>query len=288
MKTEFELFIGSITKATEEKLEEMLQDGNREIRTRRFKSLKVSITPDKVNKELLKKLKKNNVSTIELEVQSTNDYILRKCGYTYTKDDIKKATKMIKWNRFNVSFQVGIGLPESTRIDELNTARELSKLRPNSVRIYAMVVMKNSELADEYKKERYEPLTLNQAIERCKEVIYEFNRKHIKQISIVKQNELNTSEETEVIAGPYHEDFGQLVTDSIWYDSIVDKIKKFNIKVKKVKIEVNPKELPNIIGHDEENANKLKEFYDVEIKAEGNPDIKIGKSNITILEVYSN
>lgn len=288
MKPEFELYIGSLTGRDTKEQEEMLEEGNREIRTKRFKTLKVSIAPNLVDKELLKSLKKYNVSTIELEVQSTNDYILRRCGYTYTREDIKKARKMVKWRRFDVSFQVGIGLPDSTRIDELNTAKELAKLRPNRVRIYPMVVMKNTDLEEEYKKERYEPLTLNQAVERCKEVIYEFNRRHVKQISIVKQNELNESEETEIIAGPYHEEFGQLVTDSIWYDSIVDKIKKFNVKVKKVKIEVNPKELPNIIGHEEENANKLREFYDVEIKAEGNPDIKIGKSNITVLEVYSN
>lgn len=151
-----------------------------------------------------------------------------------------------------------------------------------------MVVVKNTSLEEEYNKENYEPLTLNQAIERSKEVVYEFNRRKVKQISIVKQNELNKSEETEVVAGPYHEEFGQMVTDSIWYDSIVEKIKKFNVKVKKVKIEVNPKDLPNILGYNEENANKLKEIYDVEIKAEGNPDIKIGKSQISILEVYSN
>ena len=29
-----------------------------------------------------------------------------------------------------------------------------------------------------------------------------------------------------MVIGPYHEAFGQLVEDSIWYDSIVDKIKK--------------------------------------------------------------
>ena len=288
MKPKFELFIGSLTRHSKKEQEHMLEDANREIRTKRFETIKVSISPNLIDKELLKMLKKYKVSTVELEVQSMNDYILRKCGYTYTKEEIKKATKMIKWNRLNVSFQIGVGLPDSTRIDELNTAKELAKLRPNAVRIYPMVVMKNTELVEEYKKERYEPLTLNQAIERCKEVIYELNRRHIKRISIVKQNELNKSAETEVIAGPYHNDFGQLVSDSIWYDSIVDKIKKFNVKVKKVKIEVNPKELPNIIGYESENANKLKEFYDVDIKAEGNPEIKIGKSNITILEVYSN
>ena len=151
-----------------------------------------------------------------------------------------------------------------------------------------MVVVKNTQLEEELKRGRYEPLNITQAVERCKDVIYEFNRKHIKQISIVKQKELNESEDTEIIAGPYHEEFGQLVTDSIWYDSIVEKIKKFNVKVKRVKIEVNPKELPNITGYKRENAEKLQEFYDVEIKAEGNPDIKIGKSKISILEVYSN
>ena len=99
----------------------------------------------------------------------------------------------------------------------------------------------------------------------------------MREISIVKQNELNKSEETEIVAGAYHEQFAQLVADSIWYDSIVDKIKAFNVKVKKVNIEVNPKELPNIYGHDNENAKKLQEYYDVEIKAEGNPDIKMRK-----------
>ena len=288
MKTTFELYIGSLTGYSKEEQEKILEEKNREIKTKRFKTLKIAIVPNLIEKDFLKMAKKFNVSTIELEVQSTNDYILRKCGYTYTKVNIKKASKTIKWNRLNVSFQVGIGLPDSTRIDELNTAKELSKLRPNSIRIYPMVVMKNTALAEDYKMKNYEPLTLNQAIERCKEVIYEFNRRRIKNISIVKQNELNESEETEIIAGPYHREFGQLVTDSIWYDSIVSKIKKFNVKVKKVKIEVNPKELPNIIGYEQENANKLKEIYDVEIKAEGNPEIKIGKSNISVLEVYSN
>ena len=47
--------------------------------------------------------------------------------------------------------------------------------------------------------------------------------------------------------GPFHKDFAQLVSDSIWYDSIVDKIKKCNVKVKKVNIEVNPKDLPSIL-----------------------------------------
>ncbi|MDE5830720.1 MAG: hypothetical protein K2H53_03460 [Clostridia bacterium] len=46
--------------------------------------------------------------------------------------------------------------------------------------------------------------------------------------------------------------------------------------------------MPNILGTEEENAKKLQEYYDVEIKPEGNPEIKLGKSKLTVLEVYSN
>ena len=53
------------------------------------------------------------------------------------------------------------------------------------------------------------------------------------------------SKESEVVAGPYHPAFGQLVEDSVWYDSIVDKIKKINDKVKEVKVKVNFVDLNN-------------------------------------------
>lgn len=285
MKLINEIYIGSLTGKSIEEQKEILEKF-RETNTK--DKIKISIEPQLINKILIKMLKEYNVTGIELEVQSTNGYILKRCGYIHTLDDIKKANKMIKWNRLKVSYQIGIGLPDSTKIDEQNTAKDIAKLRPNLVRIYPMLVVKNTELENEFNEGRYEPLTLNQAIERCKEAIYVFNQKKAKQISIIKQNELNKSEEKEIIAGPYHEEFTQLVADSIWYDSIVDKIKKFNVKVKKVNIEVNPKELPNIYGYEDENAKKLQEFYDVEIKAEGNPNIKPGQSKISVLEVYSN
>ena len=44
----------------------------------------------------------------------------------------------------------------------------------------------------------------------------------------------------------------------IWYDSVVDKIKKVNVKVKKVEVRVNPQDENSVIGHKRENINKLK------------------------------
>ncbi len=192
-----EIFIGSLTGKTEEEQREFLKNFREE---NRKDKLKISIMPNLVTKEFIKMLKQFGVTSVELEIQSTNGYILKKCGYSYTIEDIKKASKLIKWNRLKVSFQVGVGLPDSTKIDELNTAKDLSKLKPHLIRIYPMVVVKNTQLEEEFNKGYFEPLTLNQAIERCKELVYAFNRKKIKQINIIKQNDLNKSEEKEIIA----------------------------------------------------------------------------------------
>ena len=119
-----------------------------------------------------------------------------------------------------------IGLPESTEQDDINTAKALIKLKPKIVRIYPVLVIKGTELENEYKKGEYEPLTLNQAVERCKELCYLFGKKKIKVIRIGLQNtDSITSPDksnSEVVAGPYHETFRQLVESSIYYDIIVD------------------------------------------------------------------
>ena len=51
------------------------------------------------------------------------------------------------------------------------------------------MVVTGTKLAEEFKEGAYEPLNINQAIERCKEAIYVFNRKKIKQINIVRQRD---------------------------------------------------------------------------------------------------
>ena len=49
---------------------------------------KIVVNSNCEDSELLKIFKEYNVSTVELEAQSMNDYILRKCGYRYSKEDI--------------------------------------------------------------------------------------------------------------------------------------------------------------------------------------------------------
>jgi hypothetical protein len=290
-KKEIAFFGGSFTGIDVETQESLLQVAYEYVKSGKVDSIRISTRPDYINKEILKRLKKYHVKTIELGVQSSNDYILKKAGRGHTFEDVKKASRLIRWYGFNLGHQMMVGLPDSTKLDEINTAKDLIKLKPKMVRIYPVLVLKNTKLENEYNSGEYDPLSLNQAVERCKELVYIFNKKNIDIIRIGLQNTEIISEpgsdESEVVAGPYHPAFGQLVSDSIWYDSIVEKIKKFNVKVKEVKIEVNPADVNNVVGHKKENISKLKDMYEVDIKVYGNEKIKLGKSEITILKTYT-
>lgn len=86
--------------------------------------------------------------------------------------------------------------------------------------------------------------------------------------------------------GPFHPAFGQLVESGIWYDVIVQKIKKLNTKVKEVIITVNPQDINNVIGQRRENISNLKDVYDVDLIVKTDDKIKQGKSKIEITKVY--
>ncbi len=287
---EIAFFGGSFTAIETERQEELLQTAYEYVKSGKVESIRVSTRPDCINKEILKRLKKYKVKTIELGVQSANDYILKRANRGHTFEDVKKASKLIRWYGFKLGHQMMVGLPESTRIDEINTAKSLVKLKPKMIRIYPVLVVKNTKLEEEYKQGIYEPLSVVQAVEICKEIVRIFADKKIDIIRIGLQNTDEISdpqnEKSEVVAGPYHPAFRQLVESGMWYDAIVGKIKKLNVKVKKVQVTVNPIDANNVIGHKKENVQKLKDTYDVDLVLKQDKSIKQGKSKIDITETY--
>lgn len=289
-KVEVAFFGGSFTAIEEEKQNELLEAAYEYVKKGQVDSIRISTRPDYINKQILKRLKKYKVKTIELGVQSTNNYILARAKRGHTFEDVKKASKLIRFYRFTLGHQMMVGLPESTALDEINTAKDLIKLKPKIVRIYPVLVIKKTELEEEYKQGEYEPLSVTQAVERCKEIADLFNQHNINIIRIGLQNTEEITdpknEKSEVVAGPYHPAFRQLVEGSLWYDAIVSKIKKCNTKVKLVEIKANPEDINNIIGHKKENMQKLKDTYEVEVIVKPDENIKNGKFEMKVEKTY--
>mgnify|MGYP000018309709 CR=1 FL=1 len=257
---EIAFFGGSFTAIEEERQEELLQVASEFVKSGQVESIRVSTRPDAIDKKILKRLKKYKVKTIELGVQSSNNYILKRINRGHTFEDVKRAAKLIRWNGFRLGVQMMVGLPESTTIDEINTAKELIKLKPKMVRIYPVLVIKNTPLEKELEKGTYKPLTVVQAVEVCKEIVRLFHDKNIDIIRIGLQptDEISEpgSEKSEVVAGPYHPAFRQLVESSMWYDTIVSDIKKINTEnyIERLK---NAKQVEKLLFPDQDILNKI-------------------------------
>ena len=290
-KKEIAFFGGSFTGIDEKTQEELLQIAYEYIKNGQVDSIRISTRPDYINKEILKRLKKYKVKTIELGVQSANDYILGRANRGHTFKDVERASKLIRWYGFNLGHQMMVGLPESTRIDEINTAKALIKLKPKMIRIYPVLVIKGTKLEKEYNEEIYEPLSVVQAVEISKQLVRLFTDKKIEVIRVGLQNTDEIcapgDKNSEVVAGPFHPAFGQLVESSMWYDAILEKIKKLNTKVKEVEVTVNPADVNNVIGHKRENIKKLQELYELDLIVKQDKNIKQGKSKIEITKTYN-
>ena len=110
-----------------------------------------------------------------------------------------------------------------------------------------------------------------QKIERTKEIFYMLSKKKIN-VEIKAYN---------------NEEFKNRVESGIWFDTIVEKIKQYNVKVKEVEIEVNSLNFDTAIGYKNENIEKLKDYYNVDSKVVTNDDIKPGKLEIIIKKKFT-
>ena len=117
---EVAFFGGSFTGIDVDKQKELLSVAYEYIKNKKIDSIRISTRPDYINKEILKMLKSYGVKTIELGVQSTNDYILNKSKRGHTFEDVKKASKLIRKNGFILASPetVLVTTPEPTSITD--------------------------------------------------------------------------------------------------------------------------------------------------------------------------
>lgn len=191
----------------------------------RCHSIRLSTRPDAIDGEVLDILKAYGVRTIELGAQSMCDAVLRKAGRGHTTAHTVQAARQIRDYDFELILQMMNGLPGSTLEDELETARKLAELQPDGVRIYPTCVLGNTALCRMYKQGLYQPLTVEEAVDLCADLLDIFEEADIPVIRLG----LNPTEELSggaVVAGPYHPAFGELVMGERFFRTMWEIIPK--------------------------------------------------------------
>ncbi len=238
----------------------MLKLAKQYIDSGKINHIRISTRPDYINDEILQNLKKYSVSIIELGVQSMDEEVLRLSQRGHTAEDVIKAIKLIRQYDFIVGVQIMVGLP-SDNVDKcLQTTKILADLNPNIARIYPALVIKDTYMEVLYNKGQFKPLSLEGAVEICKNMLMILEKRGIEVIRIGLQPTENIELGKDVVAGPFHPSMRQLIDSSIYLDIMKCIIEKFH-KPEFVNIIVNPKDVSNIIGQNKSNIKLLKTAY---------------------------
>jgi histone acetyltransferase (RNA polymerase elongator complex component) len=232
--------------------------------------MRLSTRPDYINKEILDLLVRYEVKTIELGVQSLDEEVLKCSNRGHSIEAVTQAAQMIKLRGISLGIQTMVGLPGDTNEKAILTAKKVVQLAPSIVRIYPTLVIKNTYLQKMYQEGRYIPLTVEEAVDLCAELLEIYEENSIKVIRIGLQPTESISENGEVEAGPFHPAFRQLVQSKLFLNKMIKYIKSNNLgSLNDIVIECNPRDVSNIIGQKRKNIICLKKefnFKNIEIR----------------------
>ena len=203
-KIQIAFFGGSFTGLSICQQEEYLKVANKYIKEGLVDSIRISTRPDYISIQILTMLKKYNVKTIELGVQSMDEEVLKISKRGHTSLDVIKAARLINIFGFELGFQIMVGLPKSNIQKEIYTINKLLKFNPKQLRIYPVYVLKESKLYDMYLNNEYEPVDLQDAIDRVAKIIKECKKSDVQIIRIGLQSTSDITENAEGLIGPVY------------------------------------------------------------------------------------
>lgn len=189
-------------------------------------SVRCSTRPDYIDEEIIEILKQHHVMTVELGLQSTDNAVLvmTKRGHNFAHED--RACKLITSSGIDLVGQMMIGLPGATAESELETARFIVRSGAVAARIYPTVVFKETPLCNMSRDGEYEPLTVEEAVERSARVLEIFVSSGVNVIRIGLCSSENLSSEDKYFAGPNHPALGEMVESRVYYYRILNEIER--------------------------------------------------------------
>ncbi len=278
-RVEIAFFGGSFTAVPVKQQNELLEAANEYIKAGLVDGIRVSTRPDAIDPDILDNLLRYGVTTIELGIQSMCDDVLLKSNRGYFSDVVEKSVGLIREYPFKLGLQMMTGLPGDTFEKSVYTGKRIKELKPDFVRIYPTLVVKDTALCDMYMDGEYNPQTVEEAVELCTVLKTEFLNAGINVIRVSLQTTEEISPGASVVAGPFNSAFGELVDNAIYYKKIVEYITHARSGI--LEIDVNEREVSKAVGNGKINIRKLYEKYGIVLKVHGKSDVLKGQVKIT-------
>ncbi len=273
---EIAFFGGSFTAIEKETQTALCAIAKKYIDMGKVNTFRCSTRPDCIDEEILDNLKSFGIGTIELGVQSTDDEVLRLSERGHTREDVFKASELIRSYGINLGLQMMTNLPGDTFEKSIRTCEDLISLKPSCVRIYPTLTLEGTKLYDMYKEGIYTPYSLEETTELLSILIHKFNLSHIDVIRVG----LQTTEEinSDTVIGPYHQAIRELAESRIFRKKLEASLS--DETVTSFDVYVNPKYMSKATGQKRCNIQYFKDKHNIDIKII--PDEKIEDSSFSV------
>jgi len=179
------------------------------LRAGRIDGIRVSTRPDCISQATTNFLSGHGVDTVELGVQSMDNAVLAKSSRGHNAEDSVKAVSVLREASMKIGLQIMPGLPGDDKATALATARAVIALKPDFVRVYPTVVLKNTALSKMTLSGAYRPWPMKEMVDLCADISVLFEDAGIRIIRMGLQHTASLQQSIE--AGPYHPSFRDLV-----------------------------------------------------------------------------
>ncbi len=242
--------------------------------------IRLSTRPDYIDEFILDHLKSYKVDIIELGVQSLVKEVLHKSGRGHGYDEVLKASKLIKEYGFTLGHQIMVGLPEDTFEKDIKTTKESIKMKPDICRIYPALTVKNTPMEDMYLEGIYKPYTLEEAVSISVKLYKLYKENNIQVIRIGLQPTDNIALGKDIVDGPFHPAFRELVESSIINENIYNILKD---KSGEVTIRISNKSVSKLYADKKRYFNELKDkAQNCNLKVKVDNSMEVDKINIEV------
>lgn len=187
-------------------------------------SVRLSTRPDYIDDKKLELLKKHGVRLVELGVQSLDDRVLEAAGRGHTAADVVQAMKRLRAYDFKTGLQLMVGMPLQSFSSLQDTVAQVIKLQPDIARIYPLLVIKGTPLAESWAKGEFQPLSLEEAVRQSAWVYDQLMTNGIKVIRVGLQPDDELCAPGNILAGPFHSSMGELVHSFLLRERLTDKL----------------------------------------------------------------
>lgn len=253
IETHFSFYGGSFTCLPLPLQDTMLKVVEPFLHSGEVQHIRLSTRPDCIDGDICRHLRDRGVKIVELGVQSLDDSVLTAARRGHTERNCIEAVAHLRDSGITAGVQLMPGLPLENRRSFMNTVGKAVQLRPSFVRLYPALVVKESELAELYKKGEYRPLSLKKAVILTAWAKKQFESEGIKVVRMGLQP--TDSLESNLVAGPYHPAFGELVSSREW----LKRVKKIFAAHpgKKMKFTISIRDLSSFKGLKKSNIKRF-------------------------------